>query len=365
MAILNHVIAIPIWAAALAVVAIVVLVVVVRGLEAKRQIAAAVGIVALLAAFSTAVVSSQWATAIPHETVAAASSSAAERQALESRRAELAARAILPGSPLACLDALASEPVESTCERTVFASPASLAVAVSYAAARLRLLADGVAYARRSDPSYETSLADLRLAAQNDAFGIYAHVLATRDGCTPEHCPAFALLRDLSTLKLHLRQRLYTTYVAQHRDRWGPRPTAAAVAPVAPVATAPAAPAPAAVPEAPAAAAALAPPELAAAAAAPTPTPKARPKTTVAARVETSATAPAVAENVPAAPSTPAARPRGRIPPAASVVPNIAFPSSSSIPPISIMAAEPKLPPVAPAAPAAPAATPRPSARPQ
>jgi hypothetical protein len=59
----------------------------------------------------------------------------------------------------------------------------------------------------------------------------------------------------------------------------------------------------------------------------------------------------------------PAARSRGVVPPVASVLPNIDFPSASSIPAINIMAAEPKLPPGDEAA-ATPSPPPRPS-RPQ
>jgi hypothetical protein len=52
------------------------------------------------------------------------------------------------------------------------------------------------------------------------------------------------------------------------------------------------------------------------------------------------------------------------VPPAASVLPNIDFPSATSIPPVNIMAPEPKLPPPE-AASAAPSAAPKSSARPQ
>jgi hypothetical protein len=47
----------------------------------------------------------------------------AERQALEARAFELTARAMAPGSALACLDAMAGDVVEDACEKAVFASP--------------------------------------------------------------------------------------------------------------------------------------------------------------------------------------------------------------------------------------------------
>ena len=79
---------------------------------------------------------------------------AAERRALAQRDAELTAQALAPGSALACLDAAAGEAVENACEKTVFAGPQATAAAVAYMAARLTLLADGLAFARRSDPDF-------------------------------------------------------------------------------------------------------------------------------------------------------------------------------------------------------------------
>jgi hypothetical protein len=274
----------------------------------------------------------------------------------------------LPDSPLACLDALAGEPVETACERAVFASPLSVAVAVSYAAARLRLLADGIAFARRADASYEAALADLRLAAQNDAYGIYAHVLATRDGCTAERCAAFALLHDTTTLKIHLRQKLYATHVAMHSDRWGvpgrslaptPVPSIAAAAQFSAMASIPA---PGETPARSPVTTATVSPGVDTLAEAPPPLPKARP-TAMAARSEAE-DVPVAAPITPVEPSAAVEAPpvrRGLVPPSASALPNISFPSSASIPAINIMAPEPKLPQAetAPAPPAAPSTAPR------
>ena len=79
---------------------------------------------------------------------------AAERRALAQRDADSTAQALAPGSALACLDGAAGEAVENACEKTVFAGPQSTAAAVAYMAARLTLLADGLAFARRSDPDF-------------------------------------------------------------------------------------------------------------------------------------------------------------------------------------------------------------------
>ena len=58
MAVLSQTIAIPVWTAVVSILAIVALAVLIRGLETKRQLAAVVGIAALLAAVSGGIVSS-------------------------------------------------------------------------------------------------------------------------------------------------------------------------------------------------------------------------------------------------------------------------------------------------------------------
>jgi hypothetical protein len=169
---------------------------------------------------------------------------------------------------------------------------------------------------------------------------------------------------------------LYANYVTQHRETWG-LPAAAPAVP--PVAAAPEQPAP------PTRTAKLEPgPVLAsvapmAAAEPPPPLPRVRPS--FADRLEPLAALNAPTEK-PAAPEKPIEKPSlvekpaekpapiekpvtttavapgvpyRHVPPAASVLPNIDFPSSASIPAISIIAAEPKLP--APEKPAAAAAS--------
>ena len=118
---------------------------------------------------------------------------AAERRALDQRSLALTAQALAPGSMLGCLDSAAGEAVESACETAVFDDPQSVAAAVAYVSARLALLADGLDYARNADADFAERLAGLRRSIELDRFGITAHVLSTRDGCTAERCPAFAL----------------------------------------------------------------------------------------------------------------------------------------------------------------------------
>jgi hypothetical protein len=145
---------------------------------------------------------------------------AAERQALDARTHELAMRALLPGSALACLDGIAGAAVEEPCEKAIFASPEATAAAVTYVATRLALLASASDHARRTGNDYGEVIGPLRRAAEADRFGIVAHVLAVRDDCTPHQCAALALLHDSSRVTANLTQRLFETQVRSHMAAW-------------------------------------------------------------------------------------------------------------------------------------------------
>jgi hypothetical protein len=136
----------------------------------------------------------------------------------------------------------------------VFAGPQSTAAAVAYMEARLTLLSDGLAFARHSDPDFAVSLAGLRRAIELDRFGIAAHVLAVRDGCTAERCDAFALLGDANVIKSNLKAQVFDQYVSRYAANWNKNAATAPVADrlpgaVAPVAILPEAPAKAPVPD--------------------------------------------------------------------------------------------------------------------
>src|SRR5215208_1350655 len=77
----------------------------------------------------------------------------------------------MPGSPLACLDAVVGETVEAACERLLFGAPEMIAAATAYTAARVALLSDGIDFAVRSNASYEGALPGLRRALEADRFG--------------------------------------------------------------------------------------------------------------------------------------------------------------------------------------------------
>jgi hypothetical protein len=169
-----------------------------------------------------------------------------QRRALDARLLEMNTRALMPGSPLACLDATAGELVEASCEKALFASPEAVAASVAYVSAQLSLLADGSEYERRSGANYESALGGLRHAIETDRFGIVAHVLADRDGCTAERCGGFGLLRDTSQVSENLSEHKYDSTVLHHASEWLQSAlsmvasnTPASTPPVLPPATAP------------------------------------------------------------------------------------------------------------------------------
>jgi hypothetical protein len=164
---------------------------------------------------------------------------ATERRALDARAFELTARAIVPGSALACLDAIAGEKVEEACARALFANPEATAAAVSYVAAQLSLLA-AAGDAAHGDAGVRRMQAALRRAIEMDRFGIAAHVLAVRDGCTPVQCGAFAMLRDVTRLRANFAEGRFETHLARHMAGWpvGASPVASNAPPLAASSTA-------------------------------------------------------------------------------------------------------------------------------
>lgn len=154
---------------------------------------------------------------------------AAEREALNVRLSQLNAAAVAPGSPLACLDAGAGDLVAAACEATIFARPETAAAATAYVEARLRLLADGADYSRRTKGSYDPALVQLRHGLEADRYGFVAHVLATRDGCTSDICDAFALFNDAEGVKANINARTFENNVTRYAAHW-PEPKSPKVA---------------------------------------------------------------------------------------------------------------------------------------
>ena len=229
----------------------------------------------------------------------AADGLAAERRALLTRSGALDRSAIVPGSALACLDSGPGEAVQNACEKAVFADARSVAAAVAYTSARLALLRDAFDLAQRGDAGVLGALAGARRAIELDRYGFAAHVLSQRDGCTVERCAAFDMLRDTAALKSNMKARVFDAYVDRHAGSWDK-----------------------VVPQ-------TAPPPVAAASPAPD--------------AEASVAPVASAAQPPAAVGRP-------------VDSRWDFPSAASIPPVSIMNSEPKLPTPAAEAKAAPPA---------
>jgi hypothetical protein len=140
------------------------------------------------------------------------------RQSLETRLAELRAQAMTPGSPLACLDAIADHTVEEACRTALFASPATVSTALSYTDARLSLLADSVGLAAR-DRSFAQAIEWLRLAVETDSYGLVAQVLTIR-GCVTGSCDRLKLLRNPRRVLANLQVRTFEANVAAHSGTW-------------------------------------------------------------------------------------------------------------------------------------------------
>ena len=152
-----------------------------------------------------------------------ASERAAERRAILARNAALSVQATVPGSMLACLDAAAGEAIGSACEKAIFATPQSTANAAAYVGARLSLLMDAAALAKKTDPGLFEALAAARRAIELDRYGIAAHVLVKRDGCNADRCAEFAVLRDAIALRAHMREQAFAGYVSRYAASLGHR----------------------------------------------------------------------------------------------------------------------------------------------
>jgi hypothetical protein len=120
---------------------------------------------------------------------------------------------------LSCIDDLAGEAVLTACEKVLFGSPESVAAAVSYVASRVtRLTALGdVAIANRN---ITPDLQALRHAVERDRYGLVAHVLLTRDHCTPVECAAFRSLTDHGQIVANMDERVYDGLISRYAASW-------------------------------------------------------------------------------------------------------------------------------------------------
>lgn len=145
----------------------------------------------------------------------------AARQALLARAVTLEQSALTPGSMLPCVDGTSGETVGNACEKRVFASAQSTAAAVAYMGARVTLLREAATLAKRGDKAVLKALATTRRAVALDRYGIAAHVLAERDGCTADKCAVFAALTNADALKANLKAQTFDQYVSRYAGAWG------------------------------------------------------------------------------------------------------------------------------------------------
>jgi hypothetical protein len=143
-----------------------------------------------------------------------------ERRALELRGEELNARALAPGSPLACLDGVAGEKVEAACEKALFATPASVASASAYVAERFSLLLSMSNYAKRGGVDIGDVMTPLRRSLETDRFGFLANVLATRDDCTSQSCKPLGVFHDPSRVRNNLSAGTLDHYLEHYLPVW-------------------------------------------------------------------------------------------------------------------------------------------------
>ena len=144
---------------------------------------------------------------------------AGERRALDERAFALKLQALMPGSALACVEAIAPA-IQDACEKALFAGPETAAAAVAYVTAQLELLSDARKHMQASGLGYSDNIMAVRTAIERDQFGIVAHVFATRRACRPDQCDLFVLLQDNGRVRANLEERPFEAYVALHSPEW-------------------------------------------------------------------------------------------------------------------------------------------------
>ena len=136
------------------------------------------------------------------------------------------ALAVLPA--ISCIDDLAGETVLTACEKALFGSPESTAAAIAYAASQItRLTSFGDVTTANSNLTPEVE--SLRRSIERDRYGLMAYVLAARDHCTPQACPAFRSLADSRQIMTNMDDRVYEGLVMRYSASWGALPTTSAI----------------------------------------------------------------------------------------------------------------------------------------
>lgn len=214
----------PMWLA-LGVAALFGLIVLVALLRAEKSVAnGALTVVALLAIGAAATALLRGPEPAPAQKTAAATPAPVAPQLA----------ATLP--VLSCLDELAGEMVLAACEKSLFASPDTVAAAVSASAALVdRLTSFGdVGNANRVAPP---DLGSLRNAVERDRYGFIAYVLQSRDRCRPDACFAYPSIPNYKQVASNMQERLYEGLITRYAPAWNAPPAAAAATTVPGVAS--------------------------------------------------------------------------------------------------------------------------------
>ena len=160
-----------------------------------------------------------------------------QRRSIEARLSELRGQALSAGSPLACSERT-GDALEAACAQALFATPETLAAANVYTAARLDLLTAAARYAGPRMAQFDDAINALRISLQQDPFGLTAHILVTRKGCTAERCDDMAMFGDPARLQSNIRQKAFEANMARYAANWRTSAPAAAASsasdPVAP-----------------------------------------------------------------------------------------------------------------------------------
>jgi hypothetical protein len=118
--------------------------------------------------------------------------------------------------------------VLTACEKVLFGSPESTAAAIAYAASqitRLTSLGDVATANNNLTPEVES----LRRSIERDRYGLMSYVLAARDHCTPQACPAFRSLTNSRQIMTNMDERVYEGLVMRYSASWGAPPTVSAI----------------------------------------------------------------------------------------------------------------------------------------
>ncbi len=128
---------------------------------------------------------------------------------------------------MSCLDGLAGDAVEIACERALFSSADSSAAAVSYTAAqitRLTRLGDEAAAGKAPE------LSALRRALERDRYGLVAHVLMVREGCTASECSFYKSVSNHNQIAANMTDQTYQGLIGRYAAIWSGTNTGSATA---------------------------------------------------------------------------------------------------------------------------------------